>query len=288
MSIRAVHHINCATLCPFAGILAGGSRDGSLLGRGHMIAHVLVIETERDGLVLVDTGFGTRDIERKTGLSRSFLTLVGPRLDLEETALHQLPTLGYRPEDVRHIVVTHLDLDHAGGLGDFPHAKIHCHSREHAAAITRRHFKEKERYLRAHWTHGPQWELYTEDGDTWRGLPAITRLRGLDADIGLLPMHGHTRGHSAVIVRDRDTWLVHAGDAYFHRNSMQPSLGAVPFGFRAFEIATEMNTTQRKSSLAALRRLRESYDDIAMFCAHDPREYEAMRERVSSQTAAAS
>ena len=253
-----------------------------------MVAHCLVIETERDGLVLVDTGFGTRDVEGKTGISRAFKTMVGPRLDHEETALHQITALGYDADDLRHIVVTHLDIDHAGGLGDFPNAKVHCHSREHAAAMTRRHFKERERYLRAHWTHGPEWELYTEDGDTWRGLPAITRLRHLDADIGLIPMHGHTRGHSAVIVRDRDSWLVHAGDGYFHRHSVHPDQGAVPFGFRAFEVATEMNTAQRRASLAALRRLRESYDDIAMFCAHDPFEYEAMRARVAAQTAVAS
>jgi len=185
---------------------------------------------------------------------------------------------------VRHIVVTHLDLDHAGGLGDFPSAKVHLHSREHAAAMTRRHFKERERYLRSHWTHGPEWEVYTEDGDTWRGLPAITRLRGLYADIGLVPMHGHTRGHSAVIVRDRDRWLVHAGDAYFHRHAVDCN-GDVPIGFLAFERATEMNAAQRRASLAALRRLRESYDDVAMFCAHDPAEYEAMRTRVAARAA---
>src|SRR5688572_11560910 len=164
MSIRAVHHINCATLCPVAGFLVGGAG----LGRGHMVAHCIVVETERDGLVLIDTGFGTRDVEGHTGLSRTFRTVVGPKLSHEETALAQIAQLGYDPDDVRHIVVTHLDLDHAGGLGDFPNAKVHCHSREHAAALTRRHFKERERYRVAHWTHGPEWELYTEDGDTWR------------------------------------------------------------------------------------------------------------------------
>ncbi|MBA3503393.1 MAG: MBL fold metallo-hydrolase [Myxococcota bacterium] len=281
MTIRAVHHINCATLCPVAGFLTGAQG----FGRGHMVAHCLVVETERDGLVLIDTGFGTRDVEDKTGLSRTFKTLVGPTLSAEEPAIVQLPRLGYDPDDVRHIVVTHLDLDHAGGLGDFPHARVHLHSREHAAAMTRRHFKERERYLRAHWRHSPDWEVYTEDGDTWRGLPAITRLRGLDADVGLLPMHGHTRGHSAVIVRDKDRWLVHAGDAYFHRNSMNGSGAPVPVGFRAFEIATEMSTVQRKASLAALRHLRESHDDVAMFCAHDPVEYEAMRARVAARAA---
>ena len=166
--------------------------------------------------------------------------------------------------------------DHAGGLVDFPQARVHLHAREHAAAMARRSFKERERYLAAHWAHGPSWEVYTEDGDTWRGLPAVTRLRGLDADIGMLPMHGHTRGHSAVIVRANDHWLVHAGDAYFHHHAVDGA-GSVPVGFSVFERATEMNTAARRASLAALKQLRHSYQDVVMFCAHDPEEWRALR-----------
>jgi glyoxylase-like metal-dependent hydrolase (beta-lactamase superfamily II) len=225
--------------------------------------------------VLVDIGFGTRDIEGKTGMPRAFRALVGPTLDRAETAIEQIRARGLDPRDVKHIVVTHLDLDHAGGLVDFPDAKVHLHAREHAAAMARRQRKEKERYLAAHWAHGPKWEVYTEDGETWRGLPAIARLRGLDADIGLVPMHGHTRGHSAIIVRTGDRWLVHAGDAYFHRNSVD-SAGAVPIGVSAFERATQMDPAARRASLAALRQLRTSYADIDLFCAHDPREYAAL------------
>lgn len=267
MSVRAVHHLNCATMCPVAGFLLG---QGGL-GRGHMVCHCLLVETERDGLVLIDTGFGTRDVQGHTHLSFSFRTFVGPKLDEHEPAIAQLEERGYSADDVRHIVLTHLDLDHAGGLGDFPRAKVHVHAREHAAAMARKHFKERERYKTEHWSHGPAWEVYTEDGDTWRGLPAVTRLRGVDADIGLLPMHGHTRGHSAVIVRDRDRWLVHAGDAYFHHNAIVG--GRVPFGFAAFERGMQMDAAARRASVGALRQLRESYPDVAMFCAHDPNEY---------------
>src|SRR5262249_46682078 len=152
-----------------------------------MVAHCLIVETERDGLVLVDTGFGTRDVEGLTKLSPVFRHVVGPMLDRKETAIAQVEALGFEATDLRHVVVTHLDVDHAGGLVDFPHAKVHLHAREHAAAMARSTFKERERYVRAHWAHGPQWEVYSEDGDTWRGLPAVTQLRGLDADIGLLP-----------------------------------------------------------------------------------------------------
>jgi len=132
MTIRAVHHLNCATLCPLAGFLLGGTG-----WRGRMVAHCLLVETERDGLVLVDTGFGTRDIAGQSGLTRSFRAFAGPALAHGETAIAQVEALGYAPTDVRHIVITHLDLDHAGGLADFPHAKVHVHAREHAAARQR-------------------------------------------------------------------------------------------------------------------------------------------------------
>ncbi len=255
-------------MCPVAGFLFGGSG----LGRGKMIAHCLLLETERDGLVLVDTGFGTRDIEGKTGLSRAFKRLAGPTLDHSETAIAQIIALGLDPEDVRHIVITHLDLDHAGGLPDFPNAKVHLHALEHAAAVAPRTLKERERYLKAHWAHGPRWEVYTEQGDTWRGLPAVTKLRGLDADVGLLPMHGHTRGHSAIIVNAKDRWLVHAGDAYFHHHAVDGN-GQVPIGFRGFERATQMDPVARRASVAALRQLHASYQDVDLFSAHDPTEY---------------
>lgn len=260
-------------MCPLAGWLFG--QPGP---RGHMVAHCLVVETARDGLVIVDTGFGTRDLAGETGLSRTFRALAAPAFDPRETALAQIEALGYRADDVRHIVVTHLDLDHAGGLGDFPAARVHLHAREHAAAIARGTLKERERYLSAQWAHGPRWEVYVEDGDTWRGLPAIARLRGLDADVGLLPMHGHTRGHSAVIVRAGERWLVHAGDAYFHHAAVEDG-GRVPIGFTAFERVTEMDGAARRASVAALRQLRARYPDVDVFCAHDPAEYDQLRAR---------
>src|SRR6185312_16213946 len=130
--VTTVHHLNCATMCPIAGWLMGAKG-----WRGLMVAHCLLVETERDGLVLVDSGFGTRDLEGKTGLPRMFKSLVGPTLDPAEPAIAQVVALGFKPEDVRHVVVTHLDLDHAGGIADFPHAKVHLHQREHIAATTR-------------------------------------------------------------------------------------------------------------------------------------------------------
>jgi glyoxylase-like metal-dependent hydrolase (beta-lactamase superfamily II) len=268
-----VHHLNCATMCPVAGFLLGGTG----LGRGKMVAHCLLVETARDGLVLVDTGFGTRDVARATGISRMFHVLTKPALDPAETALAQLARLGFAASDVRHIIVTHLDLDHAGGLGDFPDARVHLHAREHAAAIARPTLKERERYITDQWAHGPHWEVYTEDGETWRGLPAVAKLRGITADIALVPLHGHTRGHSAIVVGTGDRWLVHAGDAYFHRASVKPGEGDLPAGFQVFERAMQTDGAARRASVAALRQLQASYADLDIFCAHDPVELAALQ-----------
>ena len=254
-------------MCPLA---------GRYLGIARMVAHCLVLETARDGLVLVETGFGTRDVDGRSGLPGSFKRFVGPALDPREPAIAQIERLGFKASDVRHVVVTHLDLDHAGGISDFPGATIHLHAREHAAAMARATLRERERYHAPHWSHGPTWSVYTEDGDTWRGLPAITRLRGLDADIGLVPMHGHTRGHSAVIANAGERWLVHAGDAYFHRNAVADPPGPIPLAVRAFEKLVETDGPARRASVSALRQLRASYPDVALFCAHDTEELAAL------------
>jgi glyoxylase-like metal-dependent hydrolase (beta-lactamase superfamily II) len=269
VTIRAVHHINCATFCPVAAFVHGAHQ---------LIVHCLVVETARDGLVLVDTGFGTRDIAGHTRISPWLMRLGRASLEHRDTALAQVEALGHRVNDVRHIVVTHLDFDHAGGLCDFPHAQVHVHAREHAAAMARASRMERERYKAAQWAHGPQWQVYRENGDTWRGLPAVTRLRGVDADFGLVPMHGHTRGHSAVVVRHGDTWLVHAGDAYFHHTTVDGS-ARQPLGLTALERMMQTDAAARRASVAALRQLRERNHDVRMFCAHDPAEYAELSSR---------
>lgn len=39
--------------------------------------------------------------------------------------MRQIRRLGYAASDVCHIVLTELDFDHAGGLEDFPDARVH-------------------------------------------------------------------------------------------------------------------------------------------------------------------
>ena len=127
-----IHHLDCGPMRPPGGALMDGVSSG-LFGR--LTCHCLAIETDRDGVVLVDTGFGLRDMMRPWPrlpyLNAGVLRI---RFDPDRTALRQIKRLGFSPRDVRHIVMTHLDFDHAGGLIDFPHARVHLMEAEAVAA----------------------------------------------------------------------------------------------------------------------------------------------------------
>ena len=101
--------------------------------RARIVAHCLLIEAG-GGLVLVDTGYGLGDVANPKRLGHPFRDMVRPRLIEDETAIRQVEALGHNPKDVRHIVATHLDVDHAGGIGDFPGAEVHLFASELVAA----------------------------------------------------------------------------------------------------------------------------------------------------------
>lgn len=257
-----VHHLDCATLCTAAPRLVAGA------GHAGLVCHVLLVETDA-GLVLVDTGLGMADVRSpRERLGRAFTTFVRPKLDPEQTAVAQVRALGFHPEDVRHVVLTHLDLDHAGGLADFPWARVHCTLQEHEAAMLASDSREKQRYRPAQWAHWPEFELYRTRGGEWLGFEAA-ELRGLPREILLVPLFGHTRGHAGVAVRTSEGWLLHAGDAYFHRGAMEG--GAVPWPLRLMERLDDMDHAARVANQVRLRALVERRD-ATVFCSHDPAE----------------
>lgn len=272
-----VHHINLCTMCPYGGTHLDG-RGGGVFSPGEMVCHALVVETN-DGLVLVDTGLGLDDVRTpRRRLGPTFVALARPRLREEDTARRQIERLGFRASDVRHVVVTHLDVDHAGGIPDFPDAKIHVHRAEHAAALSPPTFAERERYRKVHFAGNPKWELHEPDGERWFGFESV---RAVADDVLLVPLHGHSRGHSAVAVRAPSgsgaEWLLHCGDAYFfHAEKEEPP--SCPPILRFFQRTVAVDDAARRANAARIRDLhREAGDRVRIFSAHSPREYEALK-----------
>lgn len=263
-----IHHVNAATLCPFGQKAVNGS--GSWLARGHMVCHCLIVERS-DGLVLIDTGLGAQDVADPKGrLGGPFCALTRPAARAQETMLAHVQRLGFAASDVRHIVLTHMDLDHAGGVLDFPKALVHVHQKEHAAALARATTAEANRYRPAQWT-GAQWALHQEDGERWLGFDAVKALPG--DDVLLIPLHGHSRGHVGVAVQGPDGWLLHGGDAWFSHRDLQGDGSQTPVGLRLFQRLAAFDNAARLHNQQRLRSLVIEHPQVQAFGAHCPVEF---------------
>lgn len=265
-----VHHLNCGTMCPYGGKIVSG--EGGWTG-ATVICHCLLVETA-DSLVLIDTGMGTDDLRhpyRRLGVP--FAASFRPSGDPSEAAVERIRGMGFDPTDVRHIACTHLDLDHAGGLPDFPDATVHAFRPEHEAAVNPK-LLDRPRYPKCHVAHGPKWEVHDVDGDDWFGFESIRVLPGVDPEILLIPLVGHSRGHTGVAVRDGEGWMLHCGDAYFNRHEVETPPTCPP-GLGIFQ---RMMADDGKARVANQERLRELNRDhgneVRLFCAHDPFELE--------------
>ena len=273
-----IHHLNCGTDCPLGGALFDGRSKGPL---GHLVCHCWLIETNA-GLVLVDTGYGLRDIDHphrgpQPRITKAMRTMLNIRLREEETAVRQIEALGFRPADVRHIVLTHLDFDHAGGLEDFPGATVHVMDAEFSAATGPRNgFVPRNCYRPSQFDEVRAWKRYSGQGESWMGFPAVRELEGLPPEVLLVPLPGHTWGHAGVAIDTGSGWMLHAGDAYFYRKEVRQAKRQCTPGLRGYQNMMEVDRAARLSNQARLRKLSlERAGEVRMVCAHDVVELEA-------------
>ncbi|MFE6925575.1 MBL fold metallo-hydrolase [Nocardia sp. NPDC057663] len=252
-----VHHLNCGTMHPFA-------------TPGGLVCHVLLGETPR-GLVLVDAGLGLRDSHSPGARFGPGRFYVRPVFDPGEAAITQIRRLGFDPHDVRHIVLTHFDADHAGGLADFPWAQVHLTSAESFAARHPRTLIERHRYLPPQRSHNPVLVEHTPAmGESWRGFPGAEELTDIAPGIVLITLPGHSRGHAAVAVDAGDRWVLHVGDSFYHHGQLDGS-GSAPRAITAMERVIAYDWKKVKANHERLSELWAAADPgLILVNAHDP------------------
>ena len=171
-----------------------------------------------DGITAIDTFMGGR--ARYTAaylLDATEPTLVetGPGTSVEPVAAALLE-LGLAPNELAHIVLTHIHLDHAGGVGQlaerFPRATVWVH---HRGAP---HLVDPTRLVASTarvWGEREMWELFgpTEPvgGDRVRPLHDADVIRMGDRELEALDTPGHASHHVALV--DSLTGAVFTGDA---------------------------------------------------------------------------
>lgn len=242
-----IHHINCGTLV--------------VPSYPTVVCHCLLLEDET-GLALVDAGIGLLDVKDPVArLGQQLIELAGFQFHEHDTAVRRIESLGLDPGNVQHIVLTHCDPDHAGGLTDFPTAQVHV-SVEELTQATSGHW----RYVPGQFAHEPNWQTHGEPTRDWFGLPAHQVPLEFSSEVLLVPLFGHTLGHCGVAIQQEDRWLLHVGDAYYLRAELTDENHPVA----ALAAQRAENDEWRRASLDHLRRLfNEHGDEIAMCGYHD-------------------
>ena len=205
MSIRL---LNCFTCNDRFGVLKTG-----------MVC--LLIETNQ-GLVLVDTGLGRDDYINPTWITKLFRIITEMPFDSNESAANQIKKLGYEPDDVKHIILTHMHFDHISGLADFPRAKVHVHKREYDAFTDGKilHWDEFV-YIPRYIAHKPEFALYETLDSKWYDFDAI-RLP-FEPEMYFIPLFGHSCGQCGVALKTSTGWFLHAADSSAIYNDKSPA-----------------------------------------------------------------
>ena len=170
----------------------------------------------------MDTGLGLDDYVHPTWMTQLFRVITEVRFDPNEAAVNRIRQLGFRPEDVKHIILTHMHFDHISGLPDFPHAKVHVHKREYDAFTEDRIRQFTEfAYIPRYIAHKPDFVLYEKIDSKWYDFDAI-RLP-FEPEMYLIPLFGHSRGQCGVAIKTSTGWFFHAADSSAVYNHQTPT-----------------------------------------------------------------
>jgi glyoxylase-like metal-dependent hydrolase (beta-lactamase superfamily II) len=172
---------------PVPWVLWGNLVEGEVDGERRLLQalNCLLIETP-SGRVLVETGIGER-VDDKTRAMRSY---EGPWIAAA------LENVGFLPESVNVVAMSHLHFDHAGGLlranGEkaFPHATIVAQKAEWEVALG-----DNPRLVASYVQ--PELRLV----EAWGKQGWTEGEKELMPGVSVVPTGGHSTGHQAVIVR---------------------------------------------------------------------------------------
>ncbi len=226
----------------------------------------------REGLIVVDTGQGMHLNEHAHSLHPYVRWEVAFRIEPEQEIGPQLRSLGVASRDVKKVVLTHLHMDHDGGLAHFPNSEIFVQRNE--LELAKGWIGKVRGYLPNRW---PSWfDPLPLDLSEPQVEPFATSKRLTDAgDVMAVATPGHTANHVSVLVDDGDASLFLAGDTSYNEDLMLA--GKVD--------GVSPNAETSKRTLAAIRQFASQRPTVYL-PTHDPDAGERLSKRQAVQVAA--
>ena len=218
----------------------------------------------REGIILVDTGAGA-GLMRLPRWHPFFRFAVRFDIQPEEEAGARLKALGIGPRDVKQVVLTHMHVDHDGGLAGFPHSRVLVSPGELRAASGLA--GRLRGYLPERWPSGFDPQPLALADEPYGPFARSRRLTD-DGAVVAVPTPGHTPDHLSIIIREGDGAVVIAGDAAYN----EASLAAERVDGISPDEGAALGTLRRLKAFAAAR------PTVFVF-AHDPQSAERLAAR---------
>jgi N-acyl homoserine lactone hydrolase len=198
------------------------------------------------GLILVDTGWDTA-IRRDARSYEGFVNYhASPgRLPEGKSVPEHLARLGYQTSDIDYCILTHMDIDHAGGIGLVRDAGNIMASRAELDAAAKSH----PRYLKRLWQNVKIEAFPNEEYDLLQ-----------DGSVVLIPLPGHSAGMTGIRVSGSDGYCIIAGDCGYARESWE----------RLVLPGITWNKARALDSLKRLQVLGKNEKCKAILMTHDP------------------
>jgi N-acyl homoserine lactone hydrolase len=272
-----VHPVTTGTaMYPADALHARGGRLAGLHSLGFRSERVeipipaYILEHPGAGLVLVDTGFHASvavDPKKNMGPILGRLLFGAARMAPDEGMPDQLHARGFDPNDVKVVVMTHLHVDHASGVAQFPDATFIVTRREWESATEGKQLTRG--YVPRQFDHAFDWRTIDFDGDEVSSYKSFGRTLDLfgDGSVHLCYTPGHTLGHMSLVVRVVGGEFLIVGDAAYTMRTIRDS--AMPYG--------PADEHEFRRSLKEVQRYLDQTPDAVVCPGHDLEAFRALK-----------
>jgi glyoxylase-like metal-dependent hydrolase (beta-lactamase superfamily II) len=226
------------------------------------------VEHPGAGLVLIDTGFhASLAADPKANMGPVLGRIFHPRMGPEDGMPDQLRKRGLAPNKVAVVVMTHLHVDHASGVAQFPGAMFVVSAREWHAATEEKGVTGG--YVKRQFDHAFDWRTVDFDSDDVSSFAGFGRTLDLfgDGSMRLAYTPGHTLGHMSVVLRTREGEFLVAADAAYTMRNLRDSV--MPYGAH--------DEHEYRRSLKEVQRYMEQTPGAVVSVGHDIEAFGALK-----------
>jgi N-acyl homoserine lactone hydrolase len=216
------------------------------VGSKVVVPYFFYVIAHPDGNVLFDTGGHVSlidDPRARLGDAADYFEVV---MEAGDDVVSQVKGIGLEPEDIGHVVLSHLHYDHAGGMEFFPDAEFYAQEVELQFANWPPVY-QRDAYLPVDYQHPVRWNELVGEHDVFG-----------DGRVTIFPTPGHTKGHQSMLVHLDDRSLILVADAAYLPRNME--LNVLP--------AIVWSPDAMVDSWRRIRRLQREHDAELIFT-HD-------------------